>query len=486
MADNILQSIFVSLGMQVDKKSFDKAASQLTDFKGALKKFGVGLSFAATGAYILHTVRSLADMSDALDDNSKRVGISAGRLQELQFAFKRNGVEAESLNQALIILARTSAEASANVTGDTAKAFKRLGIHLKDARGHLRTTADLIPEIDAAMSKIPSSTEKGALAMHLFGKSGAQLLSALGQGDGELAKAAQRFRDIGGAFSPGFIERSSKFNDALDDMRAAWRGFQAALADKALPALTKFVDRVTDLIVQFREVDRRSGVVVDALQAIGIVAAIAFAPALVSIALWLALIGAAILLWNDFKVFLRGGDSLFGDLLEQSPEFRASLDKILSVAIKIGQAFRDMWASFEEPWRSPTFQAIIQTLTALLPKIPGISGSGMATQNAIDTYQMGIQKKLTTGNNIMGAALGLPVSESGQLPIITPYMTPPYQPMAPQTSVNLTIAEGAISVQGSSDPAATSDAILSQLQSALAEHAAETFSALTPLYSGAQ
>ena len=62
------------------------------------------------------------------------------------------------------------------------RAFRALGISLKDNGGNVKTSGDLFLDIAQKFSKMEDGAAKTALAIRLFGRAGAELIPLLNQG----------------------------------------------------------------------------------------------------------------------------------------------------------------------------------------------------------------------------------------------------------------------------------------------------------------
>ena len=93
----------------------------------------------------------------------------------------------DTLHHSLIILSRTMSAAK-DGGEEQSKAFKKLGVSVKDTKGNLRSAGDVMTDIQAKLSTLPDGAEKTALAMKLLGKSGADMIPFLDM-DAEEMKA---------------------------------------------------------------------------------------------------------------------------------------------------------------------------------------------------------------------------------------------------------------------------------------------------------
>src|SRR5690606_2262604 len=135
-----------------------------------------------------------------LDATAKQTGLAVDQLRFLQYAAARADVPAESLTMAIGKLQRAMVEAK-DPNSELSKTFRGLSISSTDAQGRLRGVTEILPELADAIKNAGSPAEQTALAMDIFGKSGAQLLPFLKEGSAGLVELQSKFRELsGGSF----------------------------------------------------------------------------------------------------------------------------------------------------------------------------------------------------------------------------------------------------------------------------------------------
>lgn len=228
----------------------------------AAKRAGllVGGLVAAAGGALFALVRSYAEAGDSAIKGAQKIGIGVEALQELRYAAKLANVETEELDSSLIKLTRNVALAA---RGDRAAArpFDRLGIAIRDANGHLRDAADLLPEIADKFQDLDDPLKKVALAQELFGKSGADLLPLLSGGSRELRAMGREARALGVVLSREDAAAGEEFMDALTRIGAALAGARNEIGRELLPVLLELAKRfrawITDNLPAVRDFARR-------------------------------------------------------------------------------------------------------------------------------------------------------------------------------------------------------------------------------------
>jgi hypothetical protein len=232
-----------------DRRSKDISKAISNGMKGAL-----GSVAAFTGGLIGGLVSAQAafqgfmnavNKADKLNEFSVRLGISTEQLSAWGYAAEQSGTDLESLTGALGKFSKTVA-AAADTGSRQSELFAALGISIKDASGNLRDVEELLPEVANAFRSIENDTTQTALAMELFGRSGAELIEFLENGSDGLSKLGDEARSVGAIISGETAQAADEFNDEIAKLRATVNGLFSQLAQELLPELTK-------LVKEFRE-----------------------------------------------------------------------------------------------------------------------------------------------------------------------------------------------------------------------------------------
>lgn len=225
-----------------------EAANIARTFSNVANALGASLSVGAFVGWI----KNATDSMDRLDESAQRVGTSAKNLSTLEYAAKRGAVEADVFEKGLIKLAKSAAD-TASGTGTAAKGFEHLGISVKNADGTLKSTDQLLKETATQFAKYEDSAQKTAVAVNIFGKSGADLIPLLNLGAAGIEELQERARDLGLEISNETAAAAGRFNDAFDDLRALVRGVGNDIATEALPHLIKLSEAFVDAGIKARE-----------------------------------------------------------------------------------------------------------------------------------------------------------------------------------------------------------------------------------------
>lgn len=237
MASNRAQ-ILISAVDQT-KTAFDsikRGLGGLTDtaksVNGVLANLGVAVSVAGLTAM----VKSAIDTGDALDEMSQRVGVSVETLSVWKPVAEQSGVSGESFEKGLRKLSTTMLEAATG-SEDAARGFSAVGVEFKNQDGTLRATDQVLLDLAERFKAMPDGAEKTALAVQLFGKSGAELIPFLNQGRDGINELATEMQALGVQMSSETAAQAGNFNDALDKLKLATTSIGNQIIASLLPAL---------------------------------------------------------------------------------------------------------------------------------------------------------------------------------------------------------------------------------------------------------
>lgn len=234
------------------RRSLTNVTNQVTD---AAKKLALPITAAATavGFSLSQMMSKFLDTGDAIDKASIRLGIGAERLQSLQYAAKMSGATAEDMNGALGKLNENIAKAAAGKNEELASLFKKLGISLRDANGHVRTAADVLPEFADAIQRNTNSSVRARMAIAAFGDAGQKLIPMLQDGSKGLADMEKRAHDLGLTMSQDDVKAAASLGDKFTDLGSVFDSFGNTISAKLAPVLGPLIDDLTEFLAKNKD-----------------------------------------------------------------------------------------------------------------------------------------------------------------------------------------------------------------------------------------
>lgn len=234
------------------RRSLTNVTNQVTS---AAKKLALPLTAAASavGFSLSQMMSKFLDTGDAIDKASMRLGIGVDKLQSLQYAAKMSGSSAEDMNQALGKLNENIAKAAAGKNKELASLFDKLGISLRDAKGNLRTAADVLPEFADAIQRNTNSTVRARMAIAAFGDAGQKLIPMLQDGSKGLADMEKRAHDLGLTMSGEDVKAAADLGDRFSELGMVFDSFGNTLSAKLAPVLSPIIDDLAEFIAKNKE-----------------------------------------------------------------------------------------------------------------------------------------------------------------------------------------------------------------------------------------
>ncbi|WP_141543096.1 MULTISPECIES: phage tail tape measure protein [Bacillus cereus group] len=136
----------------------------------------------------------------------------------------------------------------ANPTGQTEKAFKKLGISVTDANGQFKPLPELIGHISGKMEGM-TDAQKTVTAAQLVGtEASAGFLALISQGQGSLQKYKNELELSGGTAERVAKIQQETLNGAWLQTKSAMEGVAIAIGESLLPAFTSFANGATSMV----------------------------------------------------------------------------------------------------------------------------------------------------------------------------------------------------------------------------------------------
>lgn len=246
---NQIQGLERALGA-ADKQAngLGTAFSKLGGMAGKAAAAMTALGAAAVGGLAVLGKKAI-DSADNLNDLSQRTGVGVETLSKFGAAAEDSGSSLDEVAKAMGKLARGIVDPASKAN----EALRSIGVSSVDASGKVRSVDAVMLDIADKFSKLPDGAQKTALAMDIFGKSGANLIPMLNGGreamsqysatiTTEMAQAADKFND---AINMIMRELAGPFNQAI----TAALPYITQLAQELGASLPGAVQAITPLIV---------------------------------------------------------------------------------------------------------------------------------------------------------------------------------------------------------------------------------------------
>ena len=206
---------------------------------GGLNKTFATFGILISGGAFVGLVKGAIDSADSFGKMADQTGIAANTLQAYVNAGKLAGVSQETIDKGLRRLAQSMREADQGVA-TYSDSFDALGISVRATDGTFKTSEQVLGEVADKFATMENGATKAALAMEIFGRSGASLINLLNGGAASLT-------EFNYEVSENFAQNAEFFNDQIAVLAIRFDGFRKQLTDALLPALNTIVGVFSEL-----------------------------------------------------------------------------------------------------------------------------------------------------------------------------------------------------------------------------------------------
>jgi hypothetical protein len=244
----IVADLIAKLRLQPDQHSFTAADRMI----GGIRKALVAVAGLAATNWARNQIQQVTDTADKFAKLAQSTGVNVEALQELAHAGNLSGVSVDEMAQSMGVLQRNLAGASEGGR-EQARAFLALGVSIRDASGDLRSADAVMGDVADRFASMPDGTEKSALAMKAFGRSGAQLIPLLNEGRDGLAAMRQEARDLGIVMDSETRKSFVDLNDDQTRLKASLMAVKIQIVRALAPAITRITKSVGAWVKANRE-----------------------------------------------------------------------------------------------------------------------------------------------------------------------------------------------------------------------------------------
>ena len=223
----------------LDRHANDMKASMQQVATVAKTAFAVAVGAASVSAlrdFIDRTIEATA----ALQQLSEQTGASTTALSGLAPVATISGTAMETIGTNLSKLSKALAGVD-DEGADASKALQFLGVTAKDSGGNLRDPAEVLNDVALKLAEFEDGAGKTALAMDLFGKSGASMLPFL--------KDLAENQNLNIRLTAQQIEEADKASKAMARMRAESGFVSQTLVTSAIPALSVLSEELKKILL---------------------------------------------------------------------------------------------------------------------------------------------------------------------------------------------------------------------------------------------
>lgn len=345
------------------KKSLSTVSGAMDVVKGVAASIGVALSASAFGGWI----KGAIDAADEMGKLSQKSGIAVKDVGGLQLAFQQSGLSAEALQANMSRLNKGIADGN--------DAFAAMGVSTRNADGSLKSTRQMLGEVADKFQSFPDGPAKAALAMELFGKSGADMLPLLNGGSAALDEFDAMARKLGLTMDEETTKNAEAFNDTLDLVSMGSQGVARQIAAQLLPTLSGLAGQFLESMTSGDKLTKTAEFLSTGLKGLYVV-------------------GLGVV-----EIFSTVGKTLGGVaaaiVAAVSGDFQGAGNILREMKSDIGTGWKDTLAQMQNAWSATgnsAVEAMSKTQKGIVPTVKDTKAAADETKKLADEYQKLIDK----------------------------------------------------------------------------------------------
>lgn len=324
--------------------SIKGVAETVSGLTGVFTHVAEGIAAAFSVEKIAEFVKRMEELGVQTQRTMAILGVSAGTAETLTIAAHATGGSADALTFAMSRLSAALIRADAGSLQVTA-ALKALNLSAKDLQS--LNTEDKLKLIADRFSVVKDGADKTAIAIALFGRSGANMIPFLNEGAEGLKKFGDMMQRAGSAPTEEFLARAHELHLQTVELDESFKGLGMTLLEAFGGPLAGVQQWFIDLIQSMRQSIQEGGalgVVVDGLAFTFKVLASALVIVTSSVQILWELVKVAVFAIGEG--FIQAGIAISGSLgaaIKNAGQLFQDLVEIVVVVVKaIGNNFVDL------------------------------------------------------------------------------------------------------------------------------------------------
>lgn len=319
-----LREILAKFGFELEKGKAQEANALIDSFKGKLADVGKALAVGFVFDKGKQLIGELVDAGDQITDMSAQLGVSRQEFQAWSAAAGLGGASAEDFAASVKILEKNIGSAIAQPTGDTGKAFKKLGVDLKDSAGQVRPVLDVLRDTGLNVQTLGSESEQSAALLNLFGKGGLKLGPIFKDGAEGVEQLLAKMQEL--SLSEGTLDQLDAVGDATFLLEKQWLKTKAQLVGFALPGIQAAIGVLQKFVAYIGGSERAAHLAKTAFVVLGAVVGALAVELLLPWLPFIAAVTAAVLVVDELTRAFEGQPTVLEDIGNAASEAAQAIE----------------------------------------------------------------------------------------------------------------------------------------------------------------
>jgi hypothetical protein len=220
--------------------TFGGAIPILGAVAGGLTAVAGGVALVTAGLF--EASKQAAEYGSEIYDASVKTGLAAQTVSALKLASDRSGTSLESTANVIVKFTKLVGEA-AQGSDKARQTLTRLGIEPQEAIKDLDGT---LGKVIQRVSDLTDPVSRGAAAVQLFGKSGAEFLKVIDDMKGNLPGAIAEVKRLGLSLDNDAAKAADEFGDQLDTLDKQFHAIRITIGQAFLPVFNEMASTVSE------------------------------------------------------------------------------------------------------------------------------------------------------------------------------------------------------------------------------------------------
>ncbi|AYJ86204.1 hypothetical protein D3Y57_09800 [Sphingomonas paeninsulae] len=232
-----------------------EGAEAMVEMRESLMGIGELILAVFAVEFIKEWTEHMAEAAELVEHLSQRFGMATSQIQGLQGAALGTGVAFDTITKGMAILDKNFEKSP--------DSFAKLGIAVASSK----TQMDILLATADRFKGMEDGPNKVALAMHLMGRNGAEMIPFLNQGADGLQELITKSKEYG-MVNDDAIAKGMALAESVNESKMAWAGLKTTLMDAFAPLLKEMVDNFNNLVKSMTESYEAGGFVKQAFEII--------------------------------------------------------------------------------------------------------------------------------------------------------------------------------------------------------------------------